>query len=409
MVAISPTSPVTARINRMQFSTSFLILTNLVIFQLAYLNGQYSFPGPVPLTAEFLSMLETDEHRGIGIPRALSHSHAIPLGEAVPLPSVRTENATREAMYGGKGDKPHLGGFVDVDMHGVSPATWTYMLETIGVKSVIDVGCGRGISTSWFIMHGVDALCVEGSHDAKERSMLPDPETQMVEHDFSRGPWWPKMTYDAAWCVEFLEHVSHRSTRLAFPLDSPASSLLTRSFDTQVGRNFHKNYLPTFRKAAIIFVTHSMWGGWHHVEVHDADWWITKFELYGFVYSPILTESVRDRARSERTNRTTINGAKDGKYNAQHVWLHMLVFLNPEVASLPHHAHLMAEAGCYKDKSLDGYGRRVIIHRECGTGRNSEHETRLPYEFMPIRIEPSEKKIIEWEEWVNKHIDVQVR
>lgn len=333
------------------------------------------------MSTEFPPTLETDGHRGLGIPRVQSNSHAIPIGEAVALPSVRTENATREAMYGGKGDKPHLGGFVDVDMHGVSPATWTYMLETIGVKSVIDVGCGRGISTSWFIMHGVDSLCVEGSHDARERSMLPDPENQMVEHDFSRGPWWPKKTYDAVWCVEFLEHV---------------------------GRNFHKNYLPTFRKAAIIFVTHSMWGGWHHVEVHDADWWITKFELYGFVYSPILTESARDHARSERKILTTIQGAKDGKYNAQHIWLHMLVFINPEVASLPDHAHLMAEAGCYKDKTTDESGRRVIIHRECGTGRNSEHETKLPDHFKPIQIEQSEKKTIEWEGWVNKHINVQV-
>lgn len=236
MVAVLPTSPVTVRINRMQFSTSFLILTNLLVFQLAYFHGQYSFSAPVPMSTEFPPKLETDGHRGLGIPRVQSHSHAIPLGEAVALPSVRTENATREAMYGGKGDKPHLGGFVDVDMHGVSPATWTYILETIGVKSVIDVGCGRGISTSWFIMHGVDSLCVEGSHDARERSMLPDPENQMVEHDFSRGPWWPKKTYDAVWCVEFLEHVSHRSARVdrhwtqvsprwscLFPPDTPIS------------------------------------------------------------------------------------------------------------------------------------------------------------------------------------------
>jgi hypothetical protein len=177
-------------------------------------------------------------------------------------------------------------------------------------------------------------------------------------------------------------------------------------FDTQVGRNFHKNYLPTFRKAALIFVTHSMWGGWHHVEVHDADWWITKFELYGFVYSPLLTESTRDQARSERTKTTSIQGAKDGKYNAQHVWLHMLVFINPEVASLPQHAHLMAEAGCYKDKTTDGSGKRVIVHRECGTGRNSEHETKLPDDFKPIRIEKPETKAREWEEWVNKHINL---
>ncbi len=51
-------------------------------------------------------------------------------------------------------------------------------------------------------------LCLEGSHDAVTHTYLPDPQKQVVEHDFSRGPYWPAKTYDAVWCVEFLEHVS---------------------------------------------------------------------------------------------------------------------------------------------------------------------------------------------------------
>lgn len=63
----------------------------------------------------------------------------------------------------------------------------------------------------------------------------------MIEHDFTRGPWWPAETYDAAWSVEFLEHV---------------------------GRQYMENYLSIFHKCALIFVTASGWGGWHHVEIH---------------------------------------------------------------------------------------------------------------------------------------------
>lgn len=143
------------------------------------------------------------------IPVNINDSLSIPIGKAVALPSVRVGNDTkRDDNYGGQGDKLHLGGWTEIDIHGLSPSMWGYMLETLGVKSVLDVGCGRGISTSWFLYHGVDALCVEGSHDAYQHSMLPDPSTQMVEHDFSRGPWWPSRTFDAIWCVEFLEHVS---------------------------------------------------------------------------------------------------------------------------------------------------------------------------------------------------------
>ena len=65
---------------------------------------------------------------------------------------------------------------------------------------------------------------------------------RVIEHDFSRGPWWPSETYDVAWSVEFLEHV---------------------------GRNYMRNYMPIFKKAALLFVTHSTWGGWHHVEALD--------------------------------------------------------------------------------------------------------------------------------------------
>lgn len=118
------------------------------------------------------------------------------------------------------------------------------MISHYGIKSLLDVGCGKGVSTSWFVTHGLEYVqCVEGSHDAVSQSIVPSttPEEnyqRVVEHDFSRGPWWPERTVDAVWCVEFTEHV---------------------------GRNYQPNYLTAFRKAALIFVTHSNWGGWHHV------------------------------------------------------------------------------------------------------------------------------------------------
>ena len=223
-----------------------------------------------------------------------------PRGTAVALPSVRMskeeEKNIKRDFYGGKGDKKHLGGFTEIDLQGISPSVWKYMVTYFGVKSMLDVGCGRGVSTSWFALHGVEALCVEGSHDAVTQSILPDPSKQVVEHDFSRGPWWPSRTVDAVWCVEFLEHV---------------------------GRNFHHNYLPAFRKAALIFATNSQWGGWHHVEIHDDIWWISKFESYGFIYSEELSRAVRTVASEEASNKTT--SVTGDPYNAQHIWLTMKV------------------------------------------------------------------------------------
>ena len=67
---------------------------------------------------------------------------AIPTGKAEALPSIRIDDtdATYEReIYGGKGDKPHLGGFTELDPDGLSPAVWKWMIETLGVKSLLDV------------------------------------------------------------------------------------------------------------------------------------------------------------------------------------------------------------------------------------------------------------------------------
>ena len=304
---------------------------------------------------------------------------AIPSGKAQNLPSIRSESDSKlekaRSIYGGAGDGKHLGGFTELDLQGVSPAVWKHMLQSYGVHSVMDVGCGRGTSTSWFALHNcTSVLCVEGSHDAIEKSVFGSIQPQsIVEHDFSRGPWWPEETFDAVWAVEFLEHV---------------------------GVNFHYNYITAFRKAALLFVTSSRWGGWHHVEVHSDEWWIRKYESYGFKYDVQLTNETRRIARAEaewpKTDSRTV--APDGKkYNGQHIWLSMKVFVNPVVAALPQHAHLFPEHGCYQTPGEDGIKSKV-----CGTGEKAELESVLPQSYWPL--EPTIEQDEAWNELIRQHI-----
>jgi hypothetical protein len=196
-----------------------LLLSNLLVYQWASVDNSHGY--------ELLSVTTKQSDSG-GDPygpttagdasstpaEVLRNPLVIPRGQAVPLPSIRTDNEgsafVQRSIYGGAGDKKHLGGFTDIDTAGISPRAWKWMVQRLNIQSVLDVGCGRGISTTWFHFHGVQVLCVEGSHDAREKTLLPDPDTQMVEHDFARGPWWPGRTFDAVWCVEFLEHVSGR-------------------------------------------------------------------------------------------------------------------------------------------------------------------------------------------------------
>lgn len=130
-----------------------------------------------------------------------------------------------------------------------------------------------------------------------------------------------------------------------------------------------------------------------------------KFEMYGFKFSQKLTEKLRSTAKTDKGLESKIKGAMNGKFNSQHVWLHMMVFINPAVATLPQHAHLLAEDGCFVAHE-NVNGKRTMIHRPCGFGRGSQHETKLPESFKPITIANPKKKRIEWEDWVNDHVEM---
>ena len=174
------------------------------------------------------------------------------------------------------------------------------------------------------------------------------PPQQVVEHDFSRGPWWTHgQTFDVAWSVEFLDHV---------------------------GRQYMHNYMPIFSKSsALLFISHSLWGGWHHVEVHGPAWWKFQMTRMGFVFSNDLTDRFRKAVTRNKTDNPRCTICKQGKrgdatdvygqcidrydcnegrvnFHGQHLRTTLMVFINPKVASLPQHAHLFGggnEKGCF--------------------------------------------------------------
>jgi len=355
----------------------YLIIPGIVIAEFFHVVAHFGQENPiVAITENSIPVAPAVNMNSQAMLRASSwdpkvNPLAIPKGKAENLPSVRIENREldkKRRKYGGAGDKQHLGGFGELDKGGISPGLWKHMIEDYGVQSFLDVGCGRGFSTSWFAMHGVDVMCVEGSHDAIERTVLPDPENQLVEHDFSRGPWWPEKTYDVAWSVEFLEHVNLQ---------------------------YHYNYVSAFRKAALICVTASAGTGWHHVEVHDKKWWIRKYESYGFKYDEELTLQVRGWALKHKYD---YKGPGGGFYDGFYLRVTMMVFINPVVAALPEHAHLFAENGCYGGK--DSLGK--AIHRECDEGNG---ETPLAKSMLPLKLTQTMDE--EWDNMIKKNVKLQ--
>eukprot|EP00472_Partenskyella_glossopodia_P011444 CAMPEP_0197526530 /NCGR_PEP_ID=MMETSP1318-20131121/18058_1 /TAXON_ID=552666 /ORGANISM="Partenskyella glossopodia, Strain RCC365" /LENGTH=341 /DNA_ID=CAMNT_0043080717 /DNA_START=102 /DNA_END=1127 /DNA_ORIENTATION=- len=179
-----------------------------------------------------------------------------------PSPIVATKAKT---MYGGSREAAHVGGFLQNDTQSYEPRIWEFMVHVMGVKSLLDIGCGRGISTKWFHDNGCRVRCAEATNEGIETTVLPSRDL-ITQHDFTQGPWWPRETFDAVWSVEFLEHVHE---------------------------DYMDNWFATMRSAHYVFTSHSKWGGHHHVAIHHDWWWIEKFESRGFAYAPEITDMVR--------------------------------------------------------------------------------------------------------------------
>lgn len=183
-------------------------------------------------------------------------------------------------------DEGHLGGYIRASPepapsglnveHG-DPATWIPKLwlwahEVLGVRSILDVGCGEGHCARFFQGLGCDVLGIDGSAQAKRDSVIAD---RHIKHDFVSGPYELNRQFDLVWSCEFVEHVEEQ---------------------------YCDNFLSTFRSSQkYIMMTYAVPAqeGWHHVNCQPESYWIKKLELYGFQFDPELTRESRSQAEPE--------------------------------------------------------------------------------------------------------------
>jgi hypothetical protein len=128
-----------------------------------------------------------------------------------------------------------------------------------------------------------------------------------------------------------------------------------------------------------------MWGGKHHVEVHSDLWWIERMELAGFRYSDRLTTLFRAVA-----NHFSLVDSAEG----QHIVYTMHAFINPKVASLPEHAHLVGQYGCYNgniDVDADEFDCDMTEDPDTA-GENP------PRSFLPVHRSPTH-----WDQFAIQH------
>jgi len=154
--------------------------------------------------------------------------------------------------------KEHLGGcIIESDIRTWAPQVWDKLIEVYNLKTMIDVGCGSGHSTKYFINKGIESVGVEAYMPAIEASEVKE---NIIIHDYVESEFIPDKEYDLALCCEFVEHVEEQ---------------------------YCHNFMETFSKCKIVAMTHAVPGqpGFHHVNCQPAEYWIDKFNEKGFSYN----------------------------------------------------------------------------------------------------------------------------
>lgn len=164
----------------------------------------------------------------------------------------------------------HLGGYVvGGDDATYYPELWAWLVHSLNISSVLDVGCGEGHALQCFRNLGCTVLGIDG---------IPQPDPAIMTHDFTEGipPLKDMGFYDLVWCCEFVEHVEQR---------------------------YIANFLRVFKLAPLVVMTHADVGqqGYHHVNCKPPTYWMGVMAAIGYHLDGALTQACRAHASRNRS------------------------------------------------------------------------------------------------------------
>lgn len=173
--------------------------------------------------------------------------------------------------------KSHLGGnFVEGDPATFCPSAWNYIISKFNVKTVTDVGSGRGFAAKWFLEHNCKTIAIEGLHDNVVNAIVPT-----IEHDLTVSSHVTDS--DFINCIEVVEHIEEK---------------------------YLDNLLDTLCCGKLLLMTHAIPGqdGWHHVNCQESEYWIEKISSRGFTFLSDESKIIRDLALQDEAYHVSRNG-----------------------------------------------------------------------------------------------------
>lgn len=175
------------------------------------------------------------------------------------------------------GKDPTLGGNVwQGDPWTFAPNVWYYMIERFGVRSLLDVGAGRGFAARWFHRNGVMTVAMDGEPINAATSIYP-----IVQHDIRYGAFICPV--GMVHCQEVVEHIEEE---------------------------YLMNLLQTLANGDVILMTHAEPGqqGHHHVNCQTQGYWVEKIEAMGYTLLPDDAMRVRKMAGEEQAHHLARSG-----------------------------------------------------------------------------------------------------
>ena len=145
----------------------------------------------------------------------------------------------------------HLGGNVfQGDPYTYCPTIWSYLIDRFCLRSVLDVGSGRGFAADYFYRKGIRVIAMEGLEVNVEKSLYP-----AVKHDLTKGPFSCKV--DLVHCQELVEHIEEK---------------------------YLNNLLDTLTCGNYLVMTHALpgQGGHHHVNCQPQEYWVNHLKSRGY-------------------------------------------------------------------------------------------------------------------------------
>jgi SAM-dependent methyltransferase len=167
----------------------------------------------------------------------------------------------------------HLGGYLyNGDPATTFPVMWDTLITDLNIKSILEIGCGRGFALKEFQKLGCHVLGIDGSPSAVRDNLVPD---RVKEIDFTKTKVEPQRQYDLVYSVEFVEHVEDR---------------------------YKENFLTCFDAGNYIVMTFADigQGGHHHVNCKPATYWIETIEARGFTFDQNYTDLLKTYAKKDR-------------------------------------------------------------------------------------------------------------